>query len=285
MSTRPGYQLDPRVVPDGVGGVYLAWMNYTGTYRVYAQHLTGSGLPAPGWPVDGAPLAPDTPGDQQAPDMVADGLGGAIVTWYDGRNRSSGYDIYAQKISPDTPVPVAMALLSAEASPGRAVLTWFAADRLARSATVYRRSASSEWLTLATVSSEGTGRITYEDRSVESGGRYAYRLGYRDGEGEAFSAETWLDIPSGYRLALEGLRPNPAQGRLVVSFMLPSAERATLELIDVTGRRVAAREVGSLGAGSHLLELSDGARVPAGLYWLRLIQGGRVLTARGVVAR
>ena len=170
------------------------------------------------------------------------------------------------------------------AKPG-AVLTWFAADRLARSATVYRRSASSDWLTLATVSSEGTGRITYEDRAVESGGRYAYRLGYRDGEGEGFSAETWLDIPSGYRLALEGLRPNPAQGRLVVSFMLPSAERATLELIDVTGRRVAAREVGSLGAGRHLLELSDGAHVPAGLYWLRLIQGGRVLTARGVVAR
>ena len=272
-----------QVAPDGLGGMYAVW---DGSYDVFAQHLTGSGQVAPGWSASGTALAPGAQSSQEHVQIAGYGLGGAIVTWQDTRNYStSTFDIYAQKLEADGPVPVAMALVSAQASPGRALLTWFAADRLARTATVYRHTASSDWLALATISSEGTGRLTYEDRAVESGGRYAYRLGYRDGTGEVFTAETWLDIPSGYRLALEGLRPNPAQGRLVVSFMLPSAEPATLELIDVTGRRVAGREVGSLGGGSHLLELGDGARVPAGLYWLRLMQGGRVLTARGVVAR
>ena len=138
---------------------------------------------------------------------------------------------------------------------------------------------------LGTATSDGTGRIAYEDRTVESGGHYAYRLGYADGGTEAFTAETWLDIPGGYRLALDGLRPNPARGDVVVSFALPSAAPARLELIDIAGRRVTSQEVGSLGAGAHVLTLSDGVPRSPGLYWVRLSQSNHTLTVRGVVAK
>ncbi|HEY3215998.1 MAG TPA: T9SS type A sorting domain-containing protein, partial [Candidatus Eisenbacteria bacterium] len=87
------------------------------------------------------------------------------------------------------------------------------------------------------------------------------------------------------RLALEGALPNPARGVISVAFSLPNTERATLELIDIAGRRVARREVGSLGPGRHVVQLGASPRLRSGLYFLRLIQGERVLRARVVLIR
>jgi hypothetical protein len=41
----------------------------------------------------------------------------------------------------------------------------------------------------------------------------------------------------------------------------------------VSGRRVVAREVGSLGPGRHTLDLAEGRRLAPGLYVVRLTQG------------
>jgi hypothetical protein len=48
---------------------------------------------------------------------------------------------------------------------------------------------------------------------------------------------------------------------------------------------VLGREVGSLGAGHHLLPLDDGVRLASGVYWLRLTQSGRALVTHAVVVR
>ncbi|PYM05362.1 MAG: hypothetical protein DMD82_11310 [Candidatus Rokuibacteriota bacterium] len=67
--------------------------------------------------------------------------------------------------------------------------------------------------------------------------------------------------------------------------MPPPAGTSSLELIDISGRRVAQREVGSLGAGRHAVVLANGARIPPGVYVVRLGQGTNVGTARAVVMR
>lgn len=86
------------------------------------------------------------------------------------------------------------------------------------------------------------------------------------------------------RFALEGVRPNPSPaGRVLVSFALPSDAPATIELFDLAGRRVAERAVGSLGPGSHLVDLAAGRRLPAGIYLVRLTRGAQRLTARAAV--
>jgi hypothetical protein len=72
---------------------------------------------------------------------------------------------------------------------------------------------------------------------------------------------------------------------LTASFTLPSEAPATLELLDVAGRRVSALAVGSLGSGRHALRLEEGPRLAPGVYWLRLTQGGQARMARGVVVR
>src|SRR5437867_5806894 len=154
-------------------------------------------------------------------------------------------------------VPVLLSLVRADAQPDRVLLTWYGAEAAGLSAAVYRRTQASEWQRRGTVSADGTGRLSFEDREVSPGERYAYRLGYSDAGTEAFTAETWVEVPAALRLALEGLSPNPATGALNVSFTLPNAAPAMLELLDVSGRRIAAREVGSLGAGFHFVRLDE----------------------------
>jgi hypothetical protein len=84
------------------------------------------------------------------------------------------------------------------------------------------------------------------------------------------------DVPGvqAIAFALEGTRPNPAiGGRLMVHFALSSGEGATLELLDVAGRRVTERTVGTMGAGRHSIDLAESRRLKPGLYFVRLTQG------------
>jgi hypothetical protein len=84
--------------------------------------------------------------------------------------------------------------------------------------------------------------------------------------------------------ALEGVRPNPTKGNgFNVAFALPTGAAARLELLDMSGRRVLAREVGSLGAGPHTVNLAEGRKVAPGLYWVRLVQGANRRATRVAV--
>lgn len=84
--------------------------------------------------------------------------------------------------------------------------------------------------------------------------------------------------------ALEGGRPNPAVGgRLRVQFVLPGDAPAPLEPFDLSGRRIAQRTVGSMGMGRHVVDLSSGGRLHAGIYVVRLTQGTLQRSVRSAV--
>ncbi len=77
---------------------------------------------------------------------------------------------------------------------------------------------------------------------------------------------------------------NPVRaGALRVRFELPDGSPARLEVLDVGGRRVTSREVGSDGPGAHTCELAESGALPPGLYFVRLRQGRRSGLARAVV--
>jgi len=88
-------QVNPTAVSDGAGGTIATWMdNRSGNYDIYAQRISSTG--AVQWTANGVAICTAT-GGQDIPTIVADGAGGAIVTWSDPR--SGNYDIYAQRIS------------------------------------------------------------------------------------------------------------------------------------------------------------------------------------------
>jgi hypothetical protein len=101
----------------------------------------------------------------------------------------------------------------------------------------------------------------------------------------ALGPEGTVGVPgAASAFALDGVRPNPALGgRMLVHFTLPTGEPAELELIDVAGRRVIGRAVGSLGAGRHAVDLAAGCRVPPGLYLVQLTQGTNTRVVRAAI--
>jgi hypothetical protein len=126
---------------------------------------------------------------------------------------------------------------------------------------------------------------------VDGVGVYVYKLTAVDVNGNespcAVAQVTNLVAvpPAGsWELTLGPAQPNPGSGnRLIIPFTLPAATHARLELMDVSGRQVAMREVGSLGAGRHTVDLAEERRLPAGVYLVRLVQGTETRVRRVAV--
>ncbi|HEV2105614.1 MAG TPA: T9SS type A sorting domain-containing protein, partial [Candidatus Eisenbacteria bacterium] len=89
--------------------------------------------------------------------------------------------------------------------------------------------------------------------------------------------------PEAAVFALDAIHPNPAPGRTTVEFRLPSADPATLELIDLAGRQVWQAEVGGMGGGSHVLEVGGRDHVLAPGFYLVRLRGVRGSVSRSVV--
>ena len=183
------------------------------------------------------------------------------------------------------PTPTLASLVDARGFLDRVELTWQLSARSVGGTRVYRREAASAWLVLGTVTTDGLDRIRWTDSGVTPGTRYGYRLGFAEDSTETFAGETWVDVPVAPALALEGARPNPSAGRLSASFTLTLSQSATLELLDVAGRKLRSRQVGSLGAGHHVLDMTPDHRLVAGVYLLRLTQGVHVLTSKVAVVK
>lgn len=275
----PYNDFDPAVTYDGAGGLYVAWCRDFNTVSPsYLQHITANGAIAPGWPEFGHLVA--TSLEQSVPKLVSDGEGGAIVVW------QANYDeFYAARFAADGPVAASVSLARSEALADRIALEWRTSEPPSFAATLERSEHAGEWRALATLSPDGEGRLAYEDRVVEPGRRYGYRLAWQEAGTRSTSAEVWLETPLGLPLALHGFTPNPSPAAASVAFTLAEAGEARIEVLDVAGRRIGAHEVGSLGAGRHTLRLDERGPLAPGLYLLRLVTPGDVLTARGVVVR
>ena len=90
-----GGQEDPAITSDGVGGAIVTWQDSrSGNGDIYAQKVNASG--AVEWTADGVALCTAV-GNQEIPQIIPDGEGGAIVTWYDWR--SGTIDLYAQRVN------------------------------------------------------------------------------------------------------------------------------------------------------------------------------------------
>jgi hypothetical protein len=99
ISTATSDQLYPQLISDGSGGAIIAWQDFrSGTdWDIYAQRVDADGTIHTGWTANGVAISTAT-SDQQYPQLISDGSGGAIITWRDFRG-GSNFDIYSQKIN------------------------------------------------------------------------------------------------------------------------------------------------------------------------------------------
>jgi FlgD Ig-like domain len=89
-----GHQTAPVIASDGAGGAIVTWEDARNA-DIYAQRVSAAGVPQ--WTTDGVIVCGAAQGEY-APAIVADGAGGAFITWQDGRN-GADYNIYAQRVS------------------------------------------------------------------------------------------------------------------------------------------------------------------------------------------
>ncbi len=305
------------VATDGARGAILGWQDEraaSGITDLYAQRIDSTG--AVKWAANGV-VVNTSAGNQLAPVIVASGAGGAIVTWSD--NRGSSSDIYGQRLKSNgtlawaaTGVAVCTAAnaqthpsLVADGAAG-AVFGW-SDERLTPGApVVYAQRLDStgvvKWaangLPLATAGSpqlalsiapDGAGGVVaawQDGRNPAEFRIYGQRLNGAGTRMWTGAGDPSVDVPnrsaSGAELAAR-MAPNPVSDHLRVSFVLPTWEPASIELVDIAGRRAQFRKLDGFGPGSHSLELDSVRPLPAGVYFVRLRQGARVAGTRVTV--
>jgi hypothetical protein len=213
-------------------------------------------------------------------DLDADGLED-VVTY---GCRWGGSLVFTHNASvPMLPTPTQLALVSATAEGGRVTIEWSASAPGASALEVSRSEDGVAWVALGTVSPGSAGTYRWVDETVTPGTRYAYRLASASGATVSFTPAAWVEVPLGVSFALAGARPNPVRGDALLAFSVPSTGGTTLDVLDVTGRRVRRLEWPALEAGEHRVPLTGG--LPPGVYLLRLARTEGVRTARMVVLR
>ncbi len=309
------HQFSPTIIPDGSGGAIISWYDVrNGDFDIYAHRIQSSGAVDPAWPADGRALC-TAAGHQRLPQLIGDGAGGAIVTWYDGRG--VGNDIYAHHVQASGTLDLlwptdGRALCTATNNQfvpqivadgsGGAIVTWkdlrnginydvYAQHVQASGAVDPAWPTDGSALCTAAndqdapvIASDGVGGAVvawYDFRGVSSD-IYAQRV-YASGGVAEVSIEPPLE-----RLGMLPPYPNPSRGQSVaIPIELSSRGRVSIEVLDLAGHRVRTLADGELPIGRQLLEW-DGrndarGRVPAGVYFVRIRAGAQSVTRRTVL--
>ena len=100
VSSGTAFKEYPKIINDGTGYVIVTWEDYrNGDADIYAHRIDiPSGILDTSWDINGSTVTVAA-GNQLEPQIVKDGLGGAIITWTDYRETTTEPDIYAQRIS------------------------------------------------------------------------------------------------------------------------------------------------------------------------------------------
>ena len=288
----------PEVAVGPNGHVYCAWYDWRdapdatsgGESHVYLARSSDGGA---SWTTLGA--ASDTLSNWTACDSyIAPNQGDYLglfasgtslsVFWSDARGGTPDAYVSVWPLGSST---ATVTLVSATAAPGRVDLDWSVSPPDSFRATLYRTVAGAGAGTaLDTLDASPEGHVTYADSAVALGTTYTYRLGVLENGTEYFRGQVTVLVPSGLALAMRGVYPNPTDGsNAFLSFTLPYAEAATVEVFDLSGRLVDSRRLPGLAAASHVIPFALWPSARSGVYLVRITQRGQSLTSRVSIVR
>jgi hypothetical protein len=182
----------------------------------------------------------------------------------------------------DAPVPIRPSILTAVVEHDMVRLEWSALDPELGSPMVERRRDEEDWVAIG-VPEFGRTLVRFEDRDVEPGARYGYRLRWtaKDG-GVETTDEVTVEVPG---LAFSARLRNTVTRAGSFDLMLSVSERREvhLALYDLRGRRLAARAWMPERTGTQEVAFAPGRLLAPGVYWIRAQQGAGQATLRAVV--
>ncbi len=194
--------------------------------------------------------------------------------------------------------PVELTAFTARYADGAAVLEWLTATEVNNSGfSIERLAATSDlgsmrlWQRIGFVTGNGTTTEAQSyafidprpEEAADSEGLVHYRLRQIDYDGTAETfPEVEIRLPISAEFTLDQSYPNPVQataGSAIVTFNLPTARTARLELFDALGRSLNVVADRNFPAGKHSLDIPVGG-LRSGLYFYRLTSSGKTLTRR-----
>ena len=251
-----GGQLDPQIVPIGNGGVIITWIDLriSTDANVYAQRLNSSGGAL--WTPNGNPVC-SAVGAQAFSRPVADGAGGAVVTWTD--NRNGNLDIYAQRV-------------------GAGGAVQWTTDGVSLC------TAANGQLDPAIVPDGFGGAIVaWSDSRNGLADIYANRVS------AGGSIPTAIGRTPANTLIASHSSPNPFSAHTTIEITLPGKADVNVGIFDVAGRRVRTMSIGLVDAGTTPLAFDGrderGHPLPSGVYFCRIHAGNAVVTRKMVIQR
>ncbi len=237
-------EVSPAIAADGAGGLFVAWTDSRAGTDIYAQRLDPLGILA--WDAGGVAVCAGS-GVQAFPAAVADGSGGVIVAWEDGRT-GAGLDIYAQKLD------------------GSGLAQWTVGGLAISTA------ASNQYAVSAVSSGDTTAVLLWSDLRNGNVDLYAQRLPLDAGTAALATSR------------LLSSSPNPASEVATFAFELRAPGRGELTVFDAAGRRVRTVARSDFSAGDHRIAWDarddGGRRCATGIYFARLVMDGRVVATR-----
>jgi len=145
-----------------------------------------------------------------------------------------------------------------------------------------------DWQAVGVAEETMPGLRIYVDRAAAAGVAYRYRGRYRDEEGEHVTAASlpvrWPGRVA--RLSLVATRGSVVRGgALDFAIVVPGSGVATLELVDIRGRRVARLEIVGTEGETRTVTLEPDPSAGPGLYFARLSDGRSSIVRRIVRLR
>ena len=296
-----GDQQYPMTITDGAGGAIIAWSDIARNGEIFAQRINSTGVIQ--WTLNGVAVGADILSSvSQQPQMVSDGVGGAILSWvhYDGADPN----VYAQRINASgakqwgtNSLPVCTAsedqtiLAIAPDNAGGAVLGWGDRRNLALGYDIFAQRVYSNgtvaWLANGVVvcddsadqpqftlvpDLDGGAIFAWTDRRpFFQSDIYAHRLTAGGNIPTAIG-----DTPTVARLGQN--YPNPFNPETSIPFSLARAGRVRLRVYEVDGRFVATLLDENRSAGEHVARWDGrdarGRASASGVYFARLEANG-----------
>jgi hypothetical protein len=256
-------------------GIVVAWQDHRDPSApgIFAQALGFTGRTR--WSEEGVPVATG-PGDRGSPLVHDAGAGSIFIAWGEA---ASGGTLRMQRL-----------LTSGRTAPG------WPDNGMQVSATAHPYEGVPIGRLGLQVIDAGRSAVIVAWNDVRGAPSPAFRMlgmlvGPRGPEGALLPAVTWdsAATPQDRTRNDDGqffLRTAPAAASAttgVVEFHAPAGEPATIELLDIQGRRLFARDVSGATSGIQRLRIADAINLPAGVYFARLQQRQRHATARVVV--
>ncbi len=216
----------------------------------------------------------------------------------DGTNSTFSGFLFQSNVGGTGPLPVELLRFTALADGPRVQLAWTTASETnnAGFAVEARLPAGRQdpaglamWREIAFIPGHGTTAeahaYAYTHTPATAAPAVRYRLRQVDLDGTAtYSPETEVTLGAPQVFALGVPMPNPVRTSAMLRFDVPRAAPVRVTLFDGLGREVAVVFAGEAGPGRHAAAF-DVAGFAAGVYVVRLVAAGVVVTQRLVVAR